>query len=608
MTRRLVLLAGAWILSLGLPALVRTSEAAEPPTITGWIYRGGAYLADEPLAAGQPRATGLQSLFPPMRSLGANPMTPEKVELGKLLFFDPVLSGKNDTSCAHCHHPDHGFTDGRKLSMGFGGRGVGPQRTGGDVLGRGAPSLWNAAYSKWQFWDGRAEDLETQAAGPITNEHEMGEKPENLVKELKAIPDYVQRFQKVFGGDAEQAVTFANVTRAVAAFERTLLTFNSAFDRYAAGNVSALSPQERDGMKLFRSLKTRCFECHNFPTFADDTFRVIGVPETGEHDRGRACVKGEGPDGAFKTPSLRNIALTAPYMHNGAFDTLEDVIKFYAKGGGRAEPKPQEGIDDKVGKFDITDQEIADLTAFLKSLTDTSLQPDPPASVPSGLPVVAVKTKAVPAPALALARAARPGRADSSSAVIGNPDAAPSARAVGSAPLIGFSSGNMHRVPGGLQPSAASGNHKAVARTSQIAGTGSATGGTPVPQGGATFTVAPGQLIQAAIDRCQAGDRVEVAPGVYHQSLTVAKSGITLSGLNRGGMRAILDGQGTLPVAIQISGSDFTIEGFTIRHYKTSGIAAGKDTRVTFRDMILDDAGRNGVQMIEPTILQGDSR
>ena len=132
---------------------------------------------------------------------------------------------------------------------------------------------------------------------------------------------------------------------------------------------------------------------------------MIGVPDRGPHDRGRAGVPGEGPDGAFKTMSLRNIALTAPYMHNGAFDTLEEVIKFYAKGAGRGEPNPVEGIDDKIGKFDITDAEIADLVAFLKALTDTSLQPDPPARVPSGLPVVAVKTKATPAPALARAAA-----------------------------------------------------------------------------------------------------------------------------------------------------------------------------------------------------------
>ncbi len=332
-----------------------------------------------------------------MRSLGTNPMTPEKVALGKLLFFDPIVSGENTISCAHCHHPDHGLADGRKLSMGFGGTGVGPKRTGGDVLGRSAPSLWNSAYYKWQFWDGRADDLEAQAAGPITNEHEMGEKPETLVEELRDNSEYVELFEKAFGGSKDEAVTFENTCRAIAAFERTLLSFNSKFDRYTAGDTTALDAQERSGMRLFRSLKTRCFECHNFPTFADDSFRVIGVPDNGEHDPGRAGVPDEGPDGAFKTTSLRNIELTAPYMHNGAFNTLEEVIKFYAKGGGRGEPNPIEGIDDKIGKFDITDAEVADLVAFLKALTDTSLQPVPPERVPSGLPIVEVKTKPMPA-------------------------------------------------------------------------------------------------------------------------------------------------------------------------------------------------------------------
>src|SRR5262249_7003566 len=146
-------------------------------TIPGWHQKNGVWQPDEPFVAGQQRATGLQAAFPPMRSLEKNPMTPEKVALGKLLFFDPILSGQNNISCAHCHHPDHGFADGRKLSMGFGGTGVGPTRSGGHVLGRSAPSLWNSAYHKWQFWDGRADDLEAQAGGPITNEHEMGEKP-----------------------------------------------------------------------------------------------------------------------------------------------------------------------------------------------------------------------------------------------------------------------------------------------------------------------------------------------------------------------------------------------------------------------------------------------
>ncbi len=199
-------------------------------------------------------------------------MTPEKVALGKLLFFDPIVSGENTISCAHCHHPDHGLADGRKLSMGFGGTGVGPDRSGGHVLGRSAPSLWNAAYYKWQFWDGRADDLEAQAAGPITNEHEMGEKPENLVKELRDNPEYVALFQKVFGGDDGRGGD-VSTTRAGRSRRSSARCCRSTrkFDRYAAGDTTALNEQERSGMRLFRSLKTRCFECHNFPTFADDT-------------------------------------------------------------------------------------------------------------------------------------------------------------------------------------------------------------------------------------------------------------------------------------------------------------------------------------------------
>ncbi|MES1227165.1 MAG: parallel beta-helix domain-containing protein, partial [Armatimonadota bacterium] len=553
----------------------------------------------------------------------------EKVELGKLLFFDPILSGQNDMSCAHCHHPDHGFSDGRKLSMGFGGTGVGPARSGGDVLGRNSPTLWNAAYQKWQFWDGRADNLEAQAKGPITNEHEMGEKPDVLVKELRAIPEYVTAFQKVFGGSPDEAVTFDNVAKAVAAFERTLLSLNSKFDRYAAGDSEALNEQERAGMKVFRSLKTRCFECHNFPTFADDTFRVIGVPDNGPRDRGRAGVPGEGPDGAFKTTSLRNIALTAPYMHNGAFDTLEEVIKFYAKGAGRAEQNPPAGIDDKIGKFDITDAEIAELVAFLKALTDTSLQPDPPSHVPSGLPVVEVKTKAEPAPvartrsgrgqfasaatpapspATAVASQSSPSGRGQGDSQLPRPIAAlgaKPARAAAPAPLSGYSSGNMHRVPG-LDTAVANLSHNGAASKQRAAGAGldwvAALGhgsGAPNNPAPATFTVRPGQSIQAAIDRCAPGDRVEVEPGIYRQTVAIDRDGVTLVGLNRDGQRAVLDGGGLLGDAVQSSADDLTIEGFVIRHYKGNGILASKASRVVFRDLIVDDAGLYGVYPVE---------
>ena len=172
--------------------------ATELPVVSGFSWENDAFIPDEPFRVGEAKATGLQHPFPAMVSLEANPVSPEKVELGRLLFFDPLLSGDNTLSCAHCHHPDFGFADGRKTSMGAGGRGVGPDREGGKVLTRAAPTIWNAAYSHLQFWDGRAADLEEQAAGPITSKEEMNETPENLIDELSVIPGYVERFQEAF--------------------------------------------------------------------------------------------------------------------------------------------------------------------------------------------------------------------------------------------------------------------------------------------------------------------------------------------------------------------------------------------------------------------------
>ena len=382
---------------------LRTSNAAAPgQPIPGYTLQDGVYQPNEPWREGQPRATGLQQPFPRMKSLVENPLTPAKVKLGKLLYFDPILSGENTISCAHCHHPDFGFSDGRKTSMGLHGRGIGPERTGGDVLPRRAPVIWNAAYNPVQFWDGRAKDLEQQAEGPIQDAHEMNQNADELVKELLAVPEYVRLFQDAFGGKPQEAVTFRNVTKAIASFERTLLSFNSKFDRYAAGDSAALNDSEKRGLQLFRSLKTRCFECHAMPNFSDGTFRVNGVPdlEGQAHDLGRAKVPGQGPEGAFKVPTLRNVALAGPYMHNGRFATLEEVIDFYKKGGGHQYPNQTLDIDDKIGEFEMSPQETADLVAFLKSLTDTSMMPTAPARVPSGLPVVAVKLKAMSAPDL----------------------------------------------------------------------------------------------------------------------------------------------------------------------------------------------------------------
>ncbi len=327
--------------------------------------------------------------FPEMVMREDNPQSRAKVELGRLLYFDPILSGANDISCAHCHHPDLGFSDNRGQSMGKGGEGVGRGRTGGSVIRRGSPTIWNAAFNHRQFWDGRAVDLEDQAGNPIQDKSEMAQDADELVNELKAVPEYRQLFGRAFPG-GEDAVTFQNVTYAVAAFERTIISNNSRFDRYARGGRTALSDAERSGLNLFRSLKTRCFECHNIPTFANPDFKIIGVPglEGQPPDLGRGEVEGENYNHAFKVPTLRNVALTAPYMHNGIFSTLEEVIDFYSGGGGPGQGNDVPNMDDKIRSFTLTPTERSNLIAFLHTLTDESAKPEIPEAVPSGYEVV----------------------------------------------------------------------------------------------------------------------------------------------------------------------------------------------------------------------------
>lgn len=317
-----------------------------------------------------PSTSGLQREFPPHNEPADNPTSPEKVALGHLLFFDPILSENNDTACATCHQPDLGFTDGRNTAMGA-------HET---ELARNTPTLWNVAFAKNLFWDGRLQSLEAQAAMPLTHPDEMGVgDTATLVAELQANPEY----QALFAAAFADGVTFENVERALAAFQRSLITNNSPFDQYAAGDFNALTPSQRRGLALFRSGATRCFECHTAPTFATDTFRVIGVESD---DPGRAAISDDGDEGAFKVPTLRNIALTAPYMHNGSMATLEEVLDFYAEGGGRAHG--QENIDVFVQGFEMNDQEKADMLAFLMALTDESNLPEIPTAVPSGLPVI----------------------------------------------------------------------------------------------------------------------------------------------------------------------------------------------------------------------------
>jgi parallel beta-helix repeat protein len=490
----------------------------------------------EGASSGTPGGGGLRSAFPAMNQPDSNPTTAERVALGRLLFFDPIVSGDNTQSCATCHHPDLGFSDGRARSMGHGGKGVGPDRTGGTTTKRHSPTLWNSAYSFRLFWDGRAADLEEQARSPITSEVEMNQKPEELVTELKAVREYVALFDQAFGGQGGSAVTFETVTRAVAAFERTLLSQNSAFDRYVAGDATALTTEQRRGLTLFRSLKTRCFECHGFPTFANPDFKVVGVPAIAgqDPDAGRAEIAGGEPyRNAFKVPTLRNIARTAPYMHNGRFETLEEVIDFYSAGGGIGAGLTLPNLDDKIRAFSLSPEERRDLISFLESLTDESAMPTIPERVPSGLSII--------------------------------PRIAPKAETA-------RTSG---RVDGQSNQSARE------ARAPRI------------------WQVQPGESIQSVIDQTIPGDTIEVLPGVYSEALLVDIDNLTLRGIQDSRGRAILDGQNRLTDAVITSSHNFTIEGFHLRDYVNNGITVHGGRNATFRKLLVENTGLYGVYPVE---------
>jgi cytochrome c peroxidase len=281
-----------------------------------------------------------------------NPMTTAKIELGKMLFFDPRLSGNNHWACATCHNPALAFGDGLPTSLGFGDE---------KPLGRHASTLYNVAYNQHQFWDGRAASLEEQAKMPIQNPREMNSRPEELIKKLSAIAGYRARFLEVFGEEP----TFDNVAKAIATFERTLTSKNSRFDRYVMGEKDALTAQEKRGLILFLS-KAACSRCHNGPNFTDDQFHNIALPQVGplKEDLGRYEVTRQEEDKrAFKTPTLRNSDLTAPYMHNGVFETLKEVMDFYNKGGGEDPLKSEE-----IFPLHLTEEEQNDVIAFLHSL------------------------------------------------------------------------------------------------------------------------------------------------------------------------------------------------------------------------------------------------
>lgn len=291
-----------------------------------------------------------------------NPTTPEKVALGKQLFFDPRLSGDNTMSCATCHLPEKAFGDGLPRAKGAGEK----------ELSRNTPTLLNVGLYSNYFWDGRAKSLEEQALGPIQSPEEMNQNLDELVQELNEIPGYVEQFQTIFG----TKVTQDGIAKALAAFQRTLITGPSPFDRYLSGDEKALSDSARRGMELFLG-DAGCVRCHQGPLLSDGEFYRLGVSFK---DEGLAGVTGEKKDtGKFRTPSLRNIAQTGPYMHNGSLKTLDEVATFYYRSVPTTTPN---GLTLDIQPLSGQSfSEISDLVAFLEALTG-----EPPTITPPALP------------------------------------------------------------------------------------------------------------------------------------------------------------------------------------------------------------------------------
>lgn len=310
------------------------------------------------------RLTGFEAVLGKLPVPAGNPQSDAKIELGKLLFFDPRLSGNNQISCATCHAPDKGFSDGVA-------RQIGPK----GELGRNAPTIWNSAYVDFPFWDGRSSSLEDQAAGPMRAEVEMAASIPELLEELRAVPEYKERFKSVFGDDV---VSFDNVAKAIAAFERTIVTANSAWDKFKAGDKGALTDEQRQGEQLFNSTRTNCGSCHVPPLFSDNRFHVLAVPQVGpkKEDVGRFEVTSDPADkGAFKTPTLRNVEFSGPYMHTGGLATLEDVVEFYNAGGGAVPGVVKSPL---IKPLNLTAAEKKALVAYMKALSDTTLRVTPP--------------------------------------------------------------------------------------------------------------------------------------------------------------------------------------------------------------------------------------
>jgi cytochrome c peroxidase len=349
-------------------------------------------------------------------------------ELGRLLFWDPILSGEKDIACATCHHPDFAYADGRDLARGTGSVGLGPARADVSkgripIVKRNAPTVLNVAFNGLDedrgrrrgmgvpllesvnharaamLWDSRIRSLELQAVEPLKAREEMrgdayseADAVDHVIARLRAIPEYVTLFENAFG--AGTVIDAQHYGAAMAAFERTLIAMNSPFDRFRAGEFDALTEQQRRGMETFDDVG--CDRCHEGPMLSDFDLHAEGVrenPKLAEPDAGTRRFR-------FRTPSLRNVALTAPYFHNGMLRTLEDVLRHYDNGRSENpnvvrrddddDDDDNRGLAQLSGRFrrvdDMSDREMRDVIAFLQSLTDSTFDKTIPARVPSGLP------------------------------------------------------------------------------------------------------------------------------------------------------------------------------------------------------------------------------
>ena len=310
--------------------------------------------------------------LPPVPIPADNPPTAETIVLGRRLYYETSLSSDNTISCASCHMPPMAFADGRRVSTGVGGKqGV-----------RNSPSVIDSAYWALQFWDGRAGSLEKQTEGPVENPVEMAHTLKGVAQRLSQDQTYVAQFTAAFGSGP---ITYEKVEKCLASFERTVLSGNSAFDRYYyGGDKSAMTEAQIRGLRLFRDPKKgNCETCHtigeHYALFTDNKFHNIGVGFSNDKtdDQGRAAISGDVREtGAFRTPTLRNVALTAPYMHDGSLKTLKDVMDFYL-GAGNSNPY----LDEEVHSLDfLTGQERQDLIEFMQALTGdmpTNVGPPP---------------------------------------------------------------------------------------------------------------------------------------------------------------------------------------------------------------------------------------